>query len=71
MQNTANLTSAGGKDVFVDDSNGNYVWAKAMGGSGDDLTSTNAISIDANDNIYNSGYFNGTADFDPSAQQLA
>ena len=32
----ANLTSAGGNDLFVSklDSSGNYLWAKRMGGSG-------------------------------------
>lgn len=66
---TANLTSAGGKDVFVAklDSNGDYVWAKNMGGSGDDQTMQNAIYIGTNGLVYTTGYFNGTADFNPGA----
>ena len=64
---TANLTSAGGKDIFVCkfSSAGAYTWAKNMGGTGDD--SGNGIAVDASGNVYTTGYFNGTADFDPSA----
>lgn len=43
---------------------GNYVWAKAIGGS----TSNLGLSIDVDHlgNCYTTGYFYGTADFDPS-----
>ena len=36
---TCNLTSAGKYDIFVSklDASGNYVWAKSMGGTGDDV----------------------------------
>ncbi len=66
---TANLTSAGGKDVFIAklDSNGDYVWAKNMGGTGDDQTMQNAIYVAASGLVYTTGYFNGTADFDPNS----
>lgn len=64
---TFNLTSAGNKDVYVQklDSNGNFLWAKAIGGSGNDFGS--AIAIDPTGNIYITGNFNGTADFDPGS----
>ena len=64
---TYNLTSAGGRDIFVSklDSSGNFVWAKRMGGaSGDEGYS---IAIDASGNVYTTGDFQGTTDFDPGA----
>jgi len=64
---TANLTSTGSADIFIAkyDAAGNYVWAKSIGGSGDDDSSR--IALDASGNIYITGYFHGTADFDPAA----
>jgi Beta-propeller repeat len=61
-----NLVSAGQQDIFVSklDSSGNFVWAKALGGEGDDAGY--GLEIDSTDNIYTTGYFSGTADFDPS-----
>ncbi len=60
----ANLTPMGGNDVFIAefDAVGNYIWAKSIGGNGDDVS--NGIVMDAANNIYISGYFNDTADFD-------
>jgi hypothetical protein len=64
---TANLTSAGGRDSFISklDSSGNYVWAKQLGGTGNDIG--RSISVDSSSNVYTVGYFTGTADFDPGA----
>lgn len=64
---TANLTSAGGHDVFVSrlDSAGSYVWAKRFGGTGGE--SAKGIAIDGAGNVYTTGNFTGTADFDPGA----
>ena len=59
-------TSSGGPDVYVQkvDAAGNFLWAKTFGGSFDDYGY--AITVDGNGNIYTSGKFTGTVDFDPS-----
>ena len=60
-----NLTCAGAIDIFVQklDANGNFLWAKQMGGSGfDDGLS---IALDASGNVYTTGNFEGIVDFDP------
>jgi hypothetical protein len=63
----ANLTSLGGEDIFISklDSDGNYIWAKTLGGEVDDFASS--LVIDSLDNVYTTGLFNGTVDFDPGA----
>ncbi|MDQ1256134.1 MAG: hypothetical protein QG656_730, partial [Candidatus Hydrogenedentes bacterium] len=62
-----NLTSAGGIDVFVSklNSTGVFVWAKAMGGTGNDFGE--GIAVDSAGNVYTRGRFLGTVDFDPGA----
>ncbi|MFZ2905385.1 MAG: gliding motility-associated C-terminal domain-containing protein [Cyclobacteriaceae bacterium] len=62
-----NLTSSGGNDIFISqfDINGNFSWARSIGGTGDDRgfgIATNGIG-----DVYVSGFFTGTADFDPGA----
>ncbi|MCU0440483.1 MAG: SBBP repeat-containing protein [Raineya sp.] len=66
---TFNLTSAGNLDIFVSklDVNGNFVWAKRMGGGEPNGDYGNSITVDASGNVYTTGIFNGTADFDPGA----
>ena len=60
-----NLTSAGDSDIFVTklNSSGNFVWAKSMGGTTADAPWN--LTVDASGNVYTTGYFTGTADFDP------
>ncbi len=62
---TFNLTSAGDADVFVSklDSSGNFVWARALGGS--DVNLASSVALDATGNVWVTGRFRGTADFDP------
>ena len=70
---TANLTSNGGRDVFVSklDSSGNYLWAKSCGGAADPGLNADDISrsvaVDSLGNVYTTGYFQRTVDFDPGA----
>jgi len=61
----ANLISVGGIDIFVQklDTNGDFLWAKQMGGISDDVAKS--LALDTSANVYITGYFTGTADFDP------
>lgn len=63
---TMNLEANGSKDVFVQtmDANGNFLWVKSFGGSGDDIA--NSIKVDGLD-VYTAGRFQGTVDFDPES----
>lgn len=59
------LNYFGDFDIFVLklDKNGNFLWAKQFGGPSFD--DANAISTDSQGNVYVSGVFANTADFDP------
>ncbi|MEO6131528.1 MAG: SBBP repeat-containing protein [Saprospiraceae bacterium] len=62
------LTSAGGADVFISklDPSGNFIWAKAIGGTGYEWgQGRSCLAIDPGGNIYLTGSFQNTADFDP------
>ena len=64
-----NLTSGGAigsDDIFISklDASGNFVWAKNFGGTGCKCTS---IKLDTFGNVFTTGYFSGTLDFDPGA----
>lgn len=63
---TFNLTSAGYRDIFIlkIDTSGNFLWAKAMGGA--DWDEVRSVATDGAGNIYTTGYFYQTADFDPN-----
>jgi len=65
---TANLNSTGSwgtADIFVAKYNapGNYLWAFRVGGADDDRG--NGLAVDGSGNVLVTGYFRGTADFDP------
>ena len=62
-----NLVCAGDTDVFVSklDANGNFVWARSMGGTGADYGAD--ITVGADGSVYTVGSFLGLADFDPGA----
>jgi len=64
---TFNLTPTGGSDIFIFklDAIGNFVWARQLGGTSNDEASS--ITTDAAGNLLITGYFSGTADFDPGA----
>ncbi len=58
--------TANGSDIFVAkfDSSGQYRWAKQFkGGSSQDWA--NGIAVDGSGNVYSTGLFNTTVDFDP------
>ena len=61
------LTSEGGSDIFIlkIDSLGNHIWAKRMGGSMDDGGIDSKINSE--DELFVTGSFRSTADFDPSS----
>jgi hypothetical protein len=61
-----NLSSVGGEDIFVLklDSNGNFIWAKSFGN--DSSNWGQSIICDSENNLYITGFFSNTVDFDPS-----
>ncbi|MFT6128021.1 MAG: hypothetical protein ACJAVA_002518 [Flavobacteriaceae bacterium] len=67
---TMNLTSNGSYDIFIQklDVNGNLIWVKRIGGSYFDVPES--IVIDNANNIYITGNFSRTVDFDPGAGTL-
>ena len=64
---TFNLTSAGNSDIFVSqlDAAGNFRWARAVGGPGYDYG--NGLTVGTLGDVYTTGSFSGTVDFDPGA----
>jgi len=63
------VTSAGLTDIFISklDASGNFLWAKTIGGPGDDdyANYTNTLVVDGAGNIIFTGNIDGTADIDP------
>lgn len=64
---TVNLTPAGFNDIFIQklDPNGDFIWVKQIGGTSYDVGFAN--TIDRNGNIYTTGQFRNTVDFDPGS----
>ena len=63
------LPSLGGSDIFISklDSSGNFIWAKRFGGDSPHYDYERGMAICGDDfgNIYCTGHFAGTGDFDP------
>jgi hypothetical protein len=64
------LTAVGKKDIFIQklDANGNFLWAKSFGGR--DYDQGTSIAVDADGNVYTTGYFIDTVDFDPGPDSM-
>ena len=64
------LASAGKNDVFIQklDKNGNFIWAKSFGGKLHDKGTS--IAIDEIGNIFTTGTFQDTVDFDPGKESM-
>lgn len=62
---TFTLGSNGSVDGFVSklDMNGDFLWAKKIGGV--TLDEANSIKVDALGNVLNTGFYSNTVDFDP------
>jgi hypothetical protein len=71
--NVNNLISSGGTEMFVQKLNslGNFVWANRIERTANNTDPINcngaAVAIDTFGNIYTTGEFEGTVDFDPGA----
>jgi hypothetical protein len=65
---TSNLTSNGSEDIFIQklDASGNFIWAVSIGGTGEDDYPED-IYVDASNNIYTTGFYESTVDFDPGS----
>jgi hypothetical protein len=59
------MTPTTGRNIFISklDAAGNFVWAKQISGYG----YGNAITLDAENNVYTTGFFQGYTDFDPGS----
>jgi len=62
-----NLSSIGWQDIFIQklDADGNFLWAKSFGSKSYDAA--NSIAVDNKGNIYTTGFFRDTVDFDPGS----
>lgn len=67
---TFNLSATSGQDIYISklDHAGNFIWAKALNGTGSDFNLGYSISLDSTTGaVYATGWFKGTVDFDPGA----
>lgn len=60
-------TNVNKQNVYISklDSNGHFVWAKHFAGSGQGMSYGYSIALDDSANVYTTGYFRYTTDFDP------
>lgn len=65
--NIYNLNSVGGDDIFIvkTDADCKFLWARSFGGVLSDVCAAMAIDPTGSGNVYLTGYFQGTVDFDP------
>lgn len=61
------INTIGNYDNFISkyDTSGNYYWTKTFGGTGSDFISS--IAFDSQNNLYATGSFNTSVDFNPSS----
>lgn len=61
------LISSGSRDIFISklNSSGNFVWAKQIGGG--DIDNAVSVALDSKANVYTTGSFKGSVDFDPGS----
>ncbi len=62
-----NLSASGVADIFVSklSSSGSFLWAKRMGGNPTSYSGSASIDVDALGNVYTTGSFTDSVDFDP------
>ncbi len=64
-----NLTTSGyaNRDIFISkfDNSGNFIWARQISGSSNNYEYPSSIVLDGSGNVYLTGYFKNTIDFDP------
>jgi Putative Ig domain len=67
---TFTLTNQGGNDPYVAklDPEGNFLWARSWGATGNDHNS--GLTVDDNGNVFMGGSFESTVDFDPGPAVL-
>jgi len=65
---TEHITSRGGSDIYVMklDPSGDFIWVRTVGGRSHE--SAKSIAIDALNNVYVTGVFQDTVDFDPGPE---
>lgn len=62
-----NLSSNGQSDIFISklDSDGQLIWARAVGGNG--IDAAHSIATDEDESVVLTGFYSETVDFDPGA----
>ncbi len=64
--NAFELTSTGGRDSYICkfDNSGDFIWARQFGSEAE--VYPKSIAVDAQGDLYATGHFNGTVNFDPA-----
>jgi hypothetical protein len=63
----SNITTQGGTDIYIQkmDSDGNFLWAHEFGGAEND--EGRSVFVDDFGDVYTTGFFEGTIDFEPGS----